>query len=322
MSKTRWYPLNQEEGSSAPSNPTKTKTKRFSLDKILDRRYSSLFKQMQASSAEEMTPPANERDFEVRITKYEEDIRSKLFGYMYYLKESKILKRDSSVETIVDFLCEYDKHADELFIITQCHNGYSLLKQILEKDAPFAICQDTYLLGFERDRSGLSGPQMNMIAVQAAAQASWYLEKHKLPSIESMAQYLYDKKYPLYHLLEINRFHDPRTIWNWISKVFPIPKNARKGRPSLEKIPKDDFNTLIHIPDIFLENGNVINVLKLRFAIQCLTQVLKSLNWSKKGVLESPLIGLYQSSLKFYVLDYVYDWVAEAFEKNSRIFDS
>jgi len=103
MDKTRWYPLNQEEGSSALSKPTKTK--KFSLDKILDRRYSPLIKEMQAFSAEEMTPPADERDFEARITKYEEDIRNKLFGYMYYLKESKTLKRDSSVETIVDFLC-------------------------------------------------------------------------------------------------------------------------------------------------------------------------------------------------------------------------
>ena len=318
MDKTRWYPLNQEEGSSAPSKPTKTK--KFSLDKILDRRYSLLLKEMQTFSAEEMTSPADERDFEARITKYEEDIRNKLFGYMYYLKESKTLKRDSSVETIVDFLCEYDKHADELFVITQCHDGYSLLKQILEKDAPFAICQDTYLLGFERDRSGLSAPQMNVIAVQAAVQATWYLKKHKFPTIESMSEYLFDKKYPLYHLLEINRFHDPRTIFNWISKVFPIPNNARKGRPSLDETPKDDFNTLIHIPDIFLENGNVVNVLKLRFAIQCLTQVLKSLNWSKKRILESPLISLYQSPLKFYVVDYVYDWIAVAFEKNGGIF--
>jgi len=319
MSKTRWYPLNQEEGSSATSKPTKTK--KFSLDKILDRRYSSLLKRMQASSEEEKTPPANERDFEVRIAKYEEDIRSKLFGYMYYLKESKTLKCDSSVETIVDFLCEYDKHADELFVITQCHDGYSLLKQILEKDAPFAICQDAYLLGFERDRSGLSGPQMNVIAVQAAAQATWYLEKHKLPTIESMSEYLCDKRRPLYHLLEIDRFHDSRTIRNWISKVFPIPNSARKGRPSLDETPKDDFNTLIHIPDIFLKNGNAVNVLKLRFTIQCLTRVLKSLNWPKKRILESPLISLYQSPLKFYVIDYVHDWIAVAFEKNGGIFD-
>lgn len=319
MPKTRWYPLDQQEDSSAPSKPTKTK--KFSLDKILDRRYSSLLKQMQASSAEEMTPPADERDFEARITKYEEDIKNKLFGLMYYLKESKTLKRDSSAETIVDFLCEYDKHADELFVITQCHDAYSLLKQILEKDAPFAICQDTYLLGFERDRTGLSGPQMNVIAVQAAAQVTWYLKKHKLPTIESMSEYLCDRKCPFYSLLEIDRFHDPRTIRNWISKVFPIPNNARKGRPSLDETPKDDFNTLIHIPDIFLENGNVINMLKLRFAIQCLTRLLKSLNWSKKRIFESPLIGLYQSPLKFYVVDYVYDWIAVAFEKNGGIFD-
>jgi hypothetical protein len=140
--------------------------------------------------------------------------------------------------------------------------------------------------------------------------------------IESMSEYLCDKKYPLYHLLETNRFHDPKTIRKWIAKVFPIPNNARKGRPSLDKMPKEDFNTLTHIPDIFLENGNVINVLKLRFAIECLTQVLKSLNWSKKRMLESSLIGLYQTPLKFYVVDYVCDWITEAFEKNGRIFDS
>lgn len=320
MHKTRWYPLNQQKGPNLSSKPTKTK--KFSLDKILNRRYSLKLQQMQACSVEEMIPPADERDFEARFGKYEEDLRNKLFGYMYYLKESKTLKRDSSVETIVEFLCEYDKHADELFVVTQQHNGYSLLKQILEKDAPFAIRQDKYLLGFERDRSGLSGPQMNVIAVQAAAQVTWYLKKDKLPTIESMSEYLCDKKYPLYHLLEVKRFYDPKTIRKWISKVFPIPNDARKGRPSLDKTPKEDFNTLTHIPDIFLENGNVINVLKLRFAIECLTQVLKSLNWSKKRILESSLIGLYQMPLKFYVVDYVCDWITEAFEKNGRIFDS
>ena len=89
MSKTRWYRQNQQEDSSTLSKPAKTK--KFSLDKILDRRYSSLLKQMQSSSAEEMTPPADERDFEARITKYEEDIKNKLFGLMYYLRRVKLL---------------------------------------------------------------------------------------------------------------------------------------------------------------------------------------------------------------------------------------
>ena len=34
------------------------------------------------------------------------------------------------------------------------------------------IRQIIYSLGFERDRTGLSGPQMNVIAVQAAAQVT------------------------------------------------------------------------------------------------------------------------------------------------------
>ena len=75
MDKTRWYPLNQEEGLSDLSKPTKTKTKKFSLNKILDQRYGSLLKQMQASSAEEMTPPADERDFEARIGFVEKHLR-------------------------------------------------------------------------------------------------------------------------------------------------------------------------------------------------------------------------------------------------------
>jgi hypothetical protein len=73
MDKTRWYPLNQEEGSSAPSKPTKTK--KFSLDKILDRRYDPLLKEIQTFSVKEMTPPADERDFEARITKYDEKFK-------------------------------------------------------------------------------------------------------------------------------------------------------------------------------------------------------------------------------------------------------
>jgi hypothetical protein len=319
MHKTKWHPLNQQ-GPNDPSKPTKTK--KFSLDEILNRRYSLKLKQMQACLAEEMTPPSDEREFEARVGKYEDDLKNKLFGYMYYLKESKTLKRDSSAETIVEFLCEYDKHADELFVITQYHNGYRLLKQILEKDAPFAICQDTYLLGFERDRSGLSGPQMNVIAVQAAAQAIWYLKKHKFPTKGSMIDFLFDKKNALYGFLEMNRFNNRRTIQNWISEVFPLQNGIKKGRPSLKEHLKGNFEVLIPIPGILLEEGRVINVMKLRFAIQCLVRVLKIFGWSKKKIEGSPLIGLYQAPLKYYLRDYALDWIKESLEKNGRIFAS
>jgi hypothetical protein len=66
MHKTRWYPLNQKEGSETLSK--RSKTKKISLDEVLNRRCNLLLKQMQTVSDEKITSPANERDFEVRIT--------------------------------------------------------------------------------------------------------------------------------------------------------------------------------------------------------------------------------------------------------------
>lgn len=52
-------------------------------------------------------------------------------------------------------------------------------------------------------------------------------------------------------------------ISNWIGEVFPVPKDSRKGHPSKNGVAEDYFNNLISIPEIFLENGNVINFLNI-----------------------------------------------------------
>lgn len=62
--------------------------------------------------------------------------------------------------------------------------------------------------------------------------------------------------------------------------------------------------------------------MKLQFKIQSLVRVLKTLRWSRKRIERSALISLYQTPLKYYVNDYVYDWIAEALGKNGRIFES
>lgn len=236
-------------------------------------------------------PPKDLKEFEDRLGNFEANLRDVLFGFTYNLETGKTLKRKKSTESIVEALCnfnEYSKNTTSSYIIEDL-DSFCLLRLILERDASLMICEDTYLLGFKRDRSGLSVPQKNAIAVQATAQVLWYLNKNKLPTIESMTEYLLNKESPFYGLLRIGRFHNRRTIKNWISDVFPIPSSIRKGRPSQQEPSKINFKVLNPIPGIFMDEERVINVMKLRFTIQCLVRVLNVLGWSKNKIERSSL---------------------------------
>ena len=97
-----------------------------------------------------------------------------------------------------------------------------------------------------------------------------------------MKETLLDKKNPYYALLQLGRLNismdcgklNSRTIEDWVSEIFPVPIEIRKGRPPKNGIPEHYFNDLIYIPEIYLEDGSVINFHKLRFAIFCIKRVL------------------------------------------------
>ena len=71
------------------------------------------------------------------------------------------------------------------------------------------------------------------------------------------------------------------------------------------KLQLDYFNRLTPIPSVILDNGKVINVLKLRFAIQSLTHSLEVLGWTVNQIEGSEFTLLYQNYLNFYPYCYV-----------------
>jgi len=269
---------------------------------------------------EKFNGPQNLKEFEDRLSEFLYYLHDRFFGYAYEVVSTKMLKRDKSDEILVDVLCGFEKYCrekkDEIYAREKLA-VYGFLKLALERDAPF---DSEYHLGVGRDRSGLTSPQKNKIAIQAAAQVLWNLEKNNIPTIKEMKEKLKNKENPIHMIFQINRFNS-RTIENWVSKIFPVPKDSRKGHPLKEGVPEELFKNLIPIPGIFLEDGNMINFPKLRFAIICLTRVLITLGWSIDQIEKSSFVKLYQSPLKFYPHMYVNDWIKDAAVENSSIFD-
>lgn len=274
---------------------------------------------------DDIKPPKDLREFEDRFGAFVCDLRKHFFGGIYDVGQGKTLKRKKDDETLLDALCSYDKFFKNRppFVIEEgvYTIPYDFLRLVIERDAPLVVCEDIHLLGIERDRSGLSSPQKNMIAVQVAAQILWYLEKNKIPTIEVMKKKLLDKKFFYYNFLKLNRFPRPRTIEEWITQVFPVPKKLRKGKPSNSGVPEHYFNRIIPVPGIFLNNYQVINFQKFRFAIKCIAKILLMSRWSIDQILTSKFIQFYRKPLKIYLQMYVDGWIHDAVIDNRRIFD-
>ena len=106
---------------------------------------------------------------------------------------------------------------------------------------------------------------------------------------------------------------------DWISEVFPIPLDKRKGRPKAG-ISAEYFESLTLIPDVFTEN-NRVNLLKLRFVIKCLAMSLILLGIDKHAIKDIPLIQLYQSSKNFIIDLVVHEGIIDGCCENGSIFD-
>lgn len=284
--------------------------------------FQSFFKSLE-SVKPIVEPPKDLREFHNRILWFEEKLREICFGLTYDLGSGKTLKREKNAENLVDALCNYDKYIkDKGFLIINEHlNPMELLNLVIDRDAPFVICEDIYLLGFTRDRSGLSQPQKNKIAVQAVSQAIWYLKKNKIPTIEKMKEALLDRGEHFFDLLQLERFNSESTLEDWISEVFPIPLDKRKGRTPKTGILAEHFENLILIPGVFTED-NRVNLLKLRFVIKCLAMSLKLLGLDKHVIEESPLIKLYHSSKNLIIESIIFEGISDAYSENSSIFGS
>lgn len=265
-------------------------------------------------------PPKDMVAFEDRIVWYEESLRKLLFGFIHDIELGKTLKREITPEVMVEALCNYEERMEELKIINVQLQPLFLIALIIEKNAPLVLCDDMYLFGVERERSGLSIPQQNKIAVQAVAQAIWFLRKNKVPTIEKMKQILLDRDEPFFQLLQLDRFNSESTLEGWLSEIFPVPLKERKGRTPKGGISEGYFKLLIPIPGIFNEH-NQVNLLKLRFAIKCLTRSLILLNVTKHVIEESSLIQFYNPSKNWIIDLMIYGGLRAGYCENGSIFD-
>jgi hypothetical protein len=260
--------------------------------------------------------PEDLSEFEDRLGVFLYDLQDLFYGITYEIETGKTLKRDMSPESLVDILLVYEKRLQKgASLPSKTLETYSILKLCLEKDV-YLFEKDSYLLGIERDRSGLSSPQKNAIAVQCAAQVLWHIEGNKILTIKAMVKILNsDKEYPFFELLELGRFNDERTIRNWVRAVCPIPMDQRKKRRSKDAVV---FNTIVPVPDIFTDGK--ISFPRLRFALLCLSRVMKALGSPLSEIGQSKPIALLIGQLKFYPKLYAKDWIKEGYSSNGSIF--
>lgn len=79
-----------------------------------------------------------------------------------------------------------------------------------------------------------------------------------------MVKYLRSKSEPFYSLIEMNSFHSPRTIEDWIRPIFPLEDHLRKGRPLNEGRSKNAFNYVRPIQNVFMDKAKLTH--KILFA--------------------------------------------------------
>jgi hypothetical protein len=259
------------------------------------------------------SPPKDLREFEERLGEFYERQYTRFFGLAFDISSGKTLRKEANAEALVKCLIDFEKNEQPIYYAQI--ESYKFLKMALEKDAPL-FENDMYLLGINRDRSGLFLPQKNVISVQCAAQVLWHLEKGKIPTIEAMQNYLFDQSKPFFKLLQLHRFQGQRTIKRWISAIFPIPPANRK----MKSLPcEDSFQNLILIPDIYTNAG--VSFPRLIFAISCLSQILHAIGWQTSQISHSCFIQQLTQPIQFYPRLYISDWITESFAMNGIIFD-
>lgn len=265
--------------------------------------------------------PSTPQWFEWKLGKVYDALRDRFFGYTYDVVSTKTLKREKNEETLVDALLCFEEHCVENNnqLPTEFLNPYHFLKLVLEKNASlFGLEEELFdPVGVRRDRSRLSLPQKNMIAVQCAAQVLWHLDGRMSPTIEAMERRLLKREPLIYQLLELNRFGSDRTIENWIRPIFPKPPEKRKRkRPRYE----EKLENIIPIPGVHSEIGT--NFLKLRFVAICISRILSTLEWQVDQIIDSKFISQLSNPVGSYLNSYVQDWVEEAYSSNGSIFTS
>lgn len=255
--------------------------------------------------------PKDVREFESRLNNIFLHYHEKLIGLAHYVGTRKTLDREINEEMLVDLLVAiegFDKNKP----FTVHMDPITFLRIALEKDAPLGE-SDRYLLGVDRDRSGISQPDKNRIGVQAVAQAVWAIRKNKIPTIEKMKLVIRDDP-DLVNLLRTKDYDiqkvSERTLSNWISAIFPVPGGKRRGRPSKGGIPDFLFDKIVPISGI-LNGENKICFPKLFNVLVTQVNTLKIMGLSIEQALASKVIRFYLDALPVYLQSAMRFWIGE-----------
>ena len=267
----------------------------------------------------DFSPPKSLEVFEYRLLICYRDTQTSHFGHAHFLAEGKTLKKRTDYKALVDTLIVHEKCSKRVKRSRlNPKDVYEFLKYLLERNAPTGL-PDEFILGFQRDRSRrlsktrleLSIPEKNKIAAQAAAQVLWFIEGERIPTLAEMGKRL--RQAPFTSLFGFHKLHKVPNFLSWIRPVFPVPSELRKQN----QIPSHHFKTVAEIPDIFTEKG--VDFLRLLFALQCITRVMKSQGMNLNQIRESQPVSLLIGNFRFYLQDYAEDWIKMYYESNSHI---
>lgn len=273
-------------------------------------------------------PPKHLEEFENRLRMCIDILTSEFLGKGYYLDvdERKTIQKDFSLENLIETAilsekkCSYKELTKKELFSNKNQDSYSFLKKTLERKFPFSETIQA-CLGIPIDLSGISLPEKRTIAVQAAAQVLWFYKKGLIALVPQMRVEIWNNK-SLVSLLGLRRFQNSKVVEDWIRVVNPKPKEMRKGAPSKRRRNNDyQYSHIVLIPEIFSENPNRTNFLKLRFAVMVIGKILSAIGLTQKEVLSSRILQAYQEPLKFYPRKLTVDWVMEALLINGSIYD-
>ncbi len=206
---------------------------------------------------------------------------------------------------------------DSLIFINYQLDIHCNFRRSIEENRPF--CVDDSYLGLARDLSKFLKPEKKRIAVQAAAQVLWFLEKNDIPTIECMAQRLIDLKESICKKLDI--LPSEEKIKEFVAYVFPVPRQRRRGNRSKKNIRTEDFVNIVIIPGIHSKNGYAIHYPKLRFIVTCCARVFVILGTTIEQIKNSDLMKCYKKIASSRVHGFIDAWVEEATQSNQSIFE-
>ena len=248
------------------------------------------------------------------------DLRDRFFGLTHEIALSKTIRKDRSNEALVEALINCEDYLLDKKVIHEHLDWYGFIKLVLEKDAPLFKYEECLIrVGIKRDRGGPSFTKSDKLklSIQCAAQVLWNLDGERFPTIEAMTRELLEAASPLRKLwirptTGEGEIYDPKTVADWIREIFPVPKENRKEKLRTA-VPKE----LIRIPGIFTANG--VSFPKQRFAVHCLTLILKTLGWNAEQILASKFIAILTIPQPFFLPLYLRDWIIESHEGNAGI---